>query len=278
MWGGLQLTNAVREIVDDMLGEKTISLSEMPYAAIQGEGIHVGKRMMFVRVQGCPVGCLWCDSQYTWSPHALPSGGTEEARKKIESKMQPMKIPYGDLVAILKVRDTERIWWTGGEPSLKAKEIVNIVGLMGRAAGYTHYLCTSGLKFNEELAHAMNWITLDIKPPSANAMMSWDNIDKYVEHCKEYMEIKIAIDNTWDDRKFAEDMVRRFKGYQIPITIQPVYASELEFNSEDIPSNTTKWGMGNFKEFVERLQLVSDNVRLGVQLHKILNPKELYGT
>jgi len=34
--------------------------------SIQGEGEHAGRTAVFLRLQGCPVGCEWCDSKLTW--------------------------------------------------------------------------------------------------------------------------------------------------------------------------------------------------------------------
>jgi 7-carboxy-7-deazaguanine synthase len=36
------------------------------FHAPQGEGIHVGTMATFIRLQGCTVGCSWCDTKYTW--------------------------------------------------------------------------------------------------------------------------------------------------------------------------------------------------------------------
>lgn len=33
---------------------------------IQGEGYFTGVAAIFIRLQGCPVGCSWCDSKHTW--------------------------------------------------------------------------------------------------------------------------------------------------------------------------------------------------------------------
>lgn len=33
---------------------------------IQGEGMVIGKKTMFVRTYGCDYGCVWCDTAYTW--------------------------------------------------------------------------------------------------------------------------------------------------------------------------------------------------------------------
>ncbi|WP_028775098.1 7-carboxy-7-deazaguanine synthase QueE [Shewanella waksmanii] len=36
------------------------------FETIQGEGMFTGVPAIFVRLQGCPVGCAWCDTQHTW--------------------------------------------------------------------------------------------------------------------------------------------------------------------------------------------------------------------
>ncbi len=40
-------------------------ISEVFYS-IQGEGVYAGLPMAFIRFQGCPFRCRWCDSAYTW--------------------------------------------------------------------------------------------------------------------------------------------------------------------------------------------------------------------
>lgn len=49
-----------------------IRVSEI-FTSIQGEGPSVGTPSVFVRLQGCSVGCVWCDTRYSWDAH----GGDE---------------------------------------------------------------------------------------------------------------------------------------------------------------------------------------------------------
>src|SRR5262249_24995769 len=48
-----------------MTTDLVVSVSEV-FASIQGEGASLGTPSVFVRLQGCAVGCAWCDTKYTW--------------------------------------------------------------------------------------------------------------------------------------------------------------------------------------------------------------------
>ncbi len=38
------------------------------FASLQGEGVTAGLPSVFIRLQGCSVGCVWCDTKYSWDP------------------------------------------------------------------------------------------------------------------------------------------------------------------------------------------------------------------
>lgn len=58
------------------------------FQTLQGEGVFTGVPALFVRLQGCPVGCSWCDTKHTW--------------EKEESK----KVPLGDIPIKTQESDT----------------------------------------------------------------------------------------------------------------------------------------------------------------------------
>ena len=44
-----------------------LRISEV-FVSVQGEGASAGTPSVFVRLQGCSVGCAWCDTKYSWDP------------------------------------------------------------------------------------------------------------------------------------------------------------------------------------------------------------------
>jgi 7-carboxy-7-deazaguanine synthase len=47
----------------------TVRISEL-FLSLQGEGPSAGTPAHFLRLQGCDVGCQWCDTKYSWDPAA----------------------------------------------------------------------------------------------------------------------------------------------------------------------------------------------------------------
>jgi 7-carboxy-7-deazaguanine synthase len=92
------------------------------FFSIQGESSYAGLACVFVRLTGCPLRCLWCDTAYAFY------GGTEQSLEDILSEVEQ----YGcRLVEI-----------TGGEPLAQAEVHRLITALADR--GYTVLIETSG--------------------------------------------------------------------------------------------------------------------------------------
>ncbi len=68
------------------------------FFSIQGEGVSAGVPAVFVRLQGCSVGCRWCDTKYSWDPE----GGYE--------------VSVDALVQQALAFPCRRVVVTGGEP------------------------------------------------------------------------------------------------------------------------------------------------------------------
>ena len=73
---------------------------------IQGEGMVVGQKTMFIRTAGCDYSCAWCDSAFTWDGSA----------KDQIRQMTPEDI-WDELVAI-GGENFSHVTISGGNPAL----------------------------------------------------------------------------------------------------------------------------------------------------------------
>jgi len=94
------------------------------FFSIQGEGITAGVPTVFIRLQGCSVGCTWCDTKFSWDP----SGGRE--------------VTLDGLVEEASAFPCRRVVITGGEP-LESPLFPSLVGAL-KARGFTIEVETSG--------------------------------------------------------------------------------------------------------------------------------------
>ncbi|MDC9596769.1 7-carboxy-7-deazaguanine synthase QueE [Xenorhabdus anantnagensis] len=86
------------------------------FQTLQGEGVFTGVPSVFIRLQGCPVGCSWCDTKHTWEKEA--------------DKQQPMEN------ILLKSQDSD-LWGVA-----TARQLLNIFTRQGYSA--KHIVITGG--------------------------------------------------------------------------------------------------------------------------------------
>lgn len=76
----------------------------------QGEGPFTGRLSRFIRLMGCPVGCSWCDTPYTWQPELA----REEHIRRWSRE---------DLEHALTFGGVNHVVLTGGEPLVHASAL-----------------------------------------------------------------------------------------------------------------------------------------------------------
>ena len=90
------------------------------FETIQGEGSFTGQPSIFIRLQGCPVACSWCDTKHTWDINLDDSVTTEVMASKNEETTQWANMSVEQILNWVKTKgyQAKHIVITGGEPCM----------------------------------------------------------------------------------------------------------------------------------------------------------------
>jgi organic radical activating enzyme len=118
------------------------------FESMQGEGIYLGERQIFVRLFGCNLKCSFCDTQFYRFKKYQP----QELVKEL--------ISFGDIY--------HSVSFTGGEPLLQ-KDFLKETMRLSRDAGFKNYLETNGTLPEElsEVIDLVDIVSMDFKLPSS---------------------------------------------------------------------------------------------------------------
>jgi 7-carboxy-7-deazaguanine synthase len=203
------------------------------FHSIQGESTWAGLPCTFVRLTGCPLRCVWCDTEYSFH------GGE--------------KMRIDDIVARVDAIGTPLVEITGGEPLIHRNAFVLAERLLDR--GCTVLVETSGAVDIAPLDPRTHRI-MDLKCPDSgeSARNLWSNL----EHLTERDEVKFVIASR-NDYEWARNVIRE-RG--LDGRVQEGRLRALLFSPV--------WGALDLQQLAEWILEDRLPVRYQVQLHKII--------
>lgn len=193
------------------------------FSSIQGEGLYVGTRQVFVRLSGCNLACFYCDTPE--SRRASKNILIEKTPGKRDFFQLANPLPVDKLASLINGLLTIRhhsISLTGGEPLCQAQMLTELAPLLKAPI----YLESNGTLF-EELALVLPYIdiiSMDIKLPSTTGKAYWHEHEEYLRlAAKKEVFVKIVItgQSNYDELQQAFNLVASVDA-KIPVILQPV--------------------------------------------------------
>jgi 7-carboxy-7-deazaguanine synthase len=173
------------------------------FLSIQGESSHAGRPSAFVRLTGCPMRCVWCDSEYTFT------GGERLSFDKIFAQLEDFGC---NLVEV-----------TGGEPLAQKNVFPFITELCDK--GYEVLIETGGYVSTEKVDSRAK-IILDVKCPASgeSERNHWANLERLNAE-KDEVKFVIADLNDW---RFARQIIEKYdlQNRTKEVLISPVFGIE----------------------------------------------------
>lgn len=220
----------------------SLTITEI-YKSLQGESTHAGLACVFVRLTGCNLRCIWCDSEFSFY------GGKKMSRDEILDEVARLS-PGGGLVEV-----------TGGEPMLQEREVVPLMEqLLDR--GYKVLLETSGERALERVPASVIKI-VDVKCPHSGEPDTF--AIENLEALRPHDEMKFVLSNR-ADYEFARNFVGQHRlGNRVhAILFSPAFRKDAS-GERDLshclldPEELAQW-------------ILADEVpaRLSLQIHKLI--------
>lgn len=188
------------------------------FLSIQGESSHAGRPCAFVRLTGCPMRCVWCDSEYTFT------GGE--------------RISFEDIFTRLENYGCNLVEVTGGDPLAQKNVYPFITQALDR--GYEVLIETGGY-FSTEKVDERAKIILDVKCPASgeSERNHWANLERLNAE-KDEIKFVIADLNDWE---FAKNIIEK---YELETRAREVLISPI-FGIENLPQIAENVAQSNLK-------------------------------
>lgn len=94
------------------------------FYTLQGEGPSLGKPAVFLRLSGCNLNCVWCDTPYTWNWE----GSDNEHPEKFVLQEQQINLESKTIATLLRLQPTQKLLViTGGEPLSQQRAIYEVL-------------------------------------------------------------------------------------------------------------------------------------------------------
>lgn len=156
------------------------------FHSIQGEADAIGWRTVFVRLTGCPLRCVWCDTEYSFY------GGDWRA--------------IDDIVAEVASHGARHVCVTGGEPLSQKRCLILLQRLCD--AGHEVSLETSGALDVSQVDPRVRKV-MDLKAPDSGEAKRnlWSNLEHLLPHDQVKIVIASRADYEWARAAVAEHRI-----------------------------------------------------------------------
>ncbi len=221
--------------------EAGLRITEIFYS-LQGEALTSGLPTIFVRLTGCPLRCVYCDTEYAFT------GGVRQSLDTI--------------ITTIKSYPCKRICVTGGEPLAQPNAIALIKQLL--LEEYEISLETAGALSVQNVPPVVSKV-MDLKTPSSGEVDKnlWSNLKHLTPHDQIKFVVMNRTDYEWAKAKLNE--------HQLHKKVGTVWFSPMFTVADDTDkANFTPEVPVLARELAEWILHDALPVRFQLQLHKII--------
>lgn len=190
-----------------------IPIMEIFGPTIQGEGMVIGQKTMFVRTGGCDYRCSWCDSSFTWD------GSVKSTLMEVDRILRKLKELGGKKFSHVTI--------SGGNPAIH-KGIGALVDACHKE-GWKVAIETQGSIWQDWLTK-IDEVTLSPKPPSSEMNTDFAKLDEIIKNLSEAktsFSLKVVVFDD-EDFRYAIKLRERYKDVPFFLQVGNAYTEEKD--------------------------------------------------
>jgi organic radical activating enzyme len=167
------------------------------FTSIEGEGVFIGKKTLFIRLSGCHLKCRWCDTKYALSLDSGTDYQIDEIKDLIIKELRP---------------STYKVNFTGGEPLLQTEAVIELADFIKKQTNLKTYIESSC--FDSEL---------------------FSKVLPYIDICK--IEFKTDDSNVVEDQEYDNLLLNEIKCLELAVeSNKATYIKIVVTNSTNLES------------------------------------------
>lgn len=226
-----------------------IPVMEIFGPTIQGEGMVIGQKTMFVRTGGCDYSCSWCDSKFTWD------GTGKSTAMKADEIISSLKEIGGEAFSHITI--------SGGNPALHKGlgELIN----QCHDQGWKVAIETQG-SFWQDWLLDIDDVTISPKPPSSLMKTDFNKLDLFMQNLENSnVSLKVVIFDE-EDFGYAEMIHTRYP--KVPFFLQVGNDDVLTIDDQALVSTLLK----RFEWLIDRSMqsTIMNDAKVLPQLHALI--------
>lgn len=240
------------------------------FASIQGEGLWIGERHIFVRFLGCDIRCRYCDTpaaaqagpdSSSWDLCRVQTASGENEYEQARNPLSASVLTEFCKRLIIPGPSRPTLSLTGGEPLLHCSFLAEWLPLARNT--FKIYLETSGLHAGamQDLRDLIDVVSMDFKLPSATGLRPfWEEHKQFLRAGLGktiFAKAVVTKDTTQDDLLTSAFIISELET-PIPLVLQPA-GGQLTPGPEKLI------------EFQDTALRIIEDVRVIPQAHKMMN-------
>lgn len=157
-----------------------LNVSEFFYDTVQGEGIYTGQPASFLRLQGCTLNCIYCDTEEVWRE------GNPYTTKELIDLITKSELLH-------KLANGHHLVITGGSPFLQQFALIHFLQELIDTIGFTPFIEIE----NECVRKPLNDLLLLVSCWNNSPKLSNSGNSRFARYKPDVIGITAALKNSW---------------------------------------------------------------------------------